>query len=444
MYRILATRRALSRALSTTTAAAADATADVTVIGGGAVGLAIGAHLARSAQRSGRSTDGGIVVLEKEPHAGLHSSSRNSEVIHAGLYYPRGSLKTRLCLRGKELMYAFARAHGVPHTRCGKWVVATQDGEPRLRAIAEHAKEHGVPVAWLPVDEARQAQPNLARRVTRVLESPSTGIVAACKYMDAVAGVFEEAGGQLALRSRVEAIKWDPAAERYLLRVVDGAEAWTLATRAVVNAAGVWSDHIQRLGFTAVHGADALSAAPPADAHWTHPSLLAMHPTRGHYFRLRRNNSVHRVSRLIYPIPDPNVTSLGIHATVDLAGDAKFGPSVEWLPRDAREHYAPLAEAAESHLRGEFARAVAEYLDGVPEDDLAYDYCGIRAKVSGPGVPARDFWVARADGGDGAGAGMPNWVNCIGIESPGLTSSLAIAEYVGNELLGYELPNSIV
>ncbi|ORZ39981.1 FAD dependent oxidoreductase [Catenaria anguillulae PL171] len=421
----------LPRRLSLPPAFTPDVFTDVAIIGGGLVGLACAAHLSPNAS---------VTLLEREPHLGTHASSRNSEVIHAGLYYPMGSLKTRMCIRGKQLLYEFARDHRVEHQACGKWIVAGEGGAERIRKLAAHAESVGVPVEWLPVDQVRrELQPNLSKHVKHVLHSPTSGIVSTHGLMDALRRVAEDDHGcSVATRSAVENVaRMDDG--RYVLKVVDPsdphAEAWTLAANKVVNAAGVMADHLFRLGYLASH--PALSFSPDASATanldpFTHPLALRMYPARGFYFSLRRNATKHKVHRLIYPMPDPLGTSLGIHATVDLGGRAKFGPSLHW-PKDlvgSRFDYSPPDQSQELELRRVFHQAVSEYLDGIEEEDLVYDYVGIRAKVSGPGVGAKDFVVEEA----GSKWGMDGWVNLLGIESPGVTSCMAVAEEVGKML----------
>ncbi|KAJ3360717.1 hypothetical protein GGF32_008113 [Allomyces javanicus] len=436
---VLASQRSIASSVSSpgtaSTTSTADVHAHVAVIGAGAVGLATGAHLARLFAPTGRA----VVVLDKERHVGTHSSSRNSEVIHAGLYYPADSLKTRLCLRGKELLYQFCRDHGVNHAPCGKWVVGgdSEHAARTLGAIETHAARFRIPLERVDLVEARREQPNLSRSITRVLSSPSTGIVASHEYMDRLAQLVGESGvGHVATSAQVENIVYDPARDTYQLTIRnadDDGEFWTLDAHIVVNAAGVWSDRVFRTAWTSVAGPDAPQHAPDADP--LHPLSIQMYPTRGRYFKLLRNQSVHRVHRLLYPVPDANLTSLGVHATVDLQGAAKFGPDVEFLPVDAREDYRIIEEADSDRmdaLRARFHAAISQYLDGIDVQDLVYDYCGIRAKITPPGTPARDFYIDRADR-----YGLPRWVNAIGVESPGLTSSLAVGEYIA-QLLGVE------
>ncbi|KAJ3373621.1 hypothetical protein GGF31_000464 [Allomyces arbusculus] len=410
----------------------ADVHAHVAVIGAGAVGLATGSRLARLLAPTGRS----VVVLDKERHVGTHSSSRNSEVIHAGLYYPADSLKMRLCLRGKELLYQFCRDHGINHAPCGKWVVGgdSEHAARTLGAIEAHAARFGIPLERVDLVEARKEQPNLSRSITRVLSSPSTGIVASHEYMDRLAQMVGESGaGHVATSTKVEDVVYDAARDTYRLTVRNAdndGDLWTLDADMVVNAAGVWSDCVFRTAWTSVAGPYA-----PRNADPLHPLSIQMYPTRGRYFKLLRNQSVHRVHRLLYPVPDANLTSLGVHATVDLQGAAKFGPDVEFLPVDEREDYRITEEVNSDRmeaLRLRFHAAISQYLDGIEVQDLEYDYCGIRAKITPPGMPARDFIIDRADR-----YGLPRWVNAIGVESPGLTSSLAVGEHIA-QLLGVE------
>ncbi|KAI9223398.1 FAD dependent oxidoreductase [Blastocladiella britannica] len=414
------------------TAAAPDIVVDTVIVGGGAIGLATAVSLS-----SLPHTKTTVALVEAEPLLGRHASSRNSEVIHAGLYYPPRSLRHRLCLRGKDLLYQFAKTHHVHHVNCGKWVVATAGGaETKLGLIHDHARAHGVPVEWVPMAVAQREQPNLAPGIARVLSSPSTGIIDSAGYLAALRSVAEDNGVHVATRARVVNIYVDRSPRtRYLLTMDDGAGgSWTLAARSVVNAAGAWAPALFRSAHLAAGGPASQSEHGGHD-RWTHPLTTQTYPARGHYFALRRNN-VHKVHRLLYPIPDPLGTSLGIHATVDLAGRAKFGPSVEWPVRDTSSGTSALADYSPPHngidtARAEFARAIAEYLDGIDPEDLEYDYVGVRPKISGPGEAARDFYIA-----DESKWGLSGWINCLGVESPGLTSSLAVGEMVAGLVAG--------
>lgn len=364
-------------------------TVDVVVIGAGVVGLAV----ARALAQAGRE----VVVLEREAAIGTGVSSRNSEVIHAGLYYTPGSLKARLCVRGKELLYGFCDSHGVAHRRCGKLVVATDDAQlDGLDAIARRAEANGVPVEWLDGAAARALEPALSCRAA--LSSPSTGIVDSHGLMLALQGDLERAGGLVALASRVEAIARD--ADGLRVQVVSDGETTELLARVVVNAAGL-------------HACEVAANTRGLDAR----HVPRAHYAKGSYFSLAGRAPF---SRLIYPAPQD--AWLGVHLTLDLGGQAKFGPDLQWL--DASDPQA-IDYRVEPQRADGFYAEVRRYWPDLPDGALQPSYSGVRPKIHGPGEPAPDF---RIDGP--AAHGVPGLVNLLGIESPGLTSALAISEHV--------------
>jgi L-2-hydroxyglutarate oxidase LhgO len=364
------------------------------VIGAGVVGLAV----ARALAIAGRE----VVLLEAASAIGTGTSSRNSEVIHAGLYYPPGSLKARLCVRGRGLLYDFCRTHAVAHRRCGKMIVATgRAQETALHALMHRARACDVhDLQWLSADEAIEMEPALS--CTAAVLSPSTGIIDSHGLMLALLGDAEAHGAMLALCSPVRG-----------LRVLDGGGfeidvagdvPMRLRSHQVINSAGL---HAATL---AAH----FTGLPPAfvpPSHWA----------RGHYFACPGRAAF---SRLIYPMP--NEAGLGVHVTLDLGGQMRFGPDVQWVPMTAlgAEDYAvdPLRAAP-------FAEAIRHYWPALPDGALQPAYAGIRPKLSGPGEPAADFVIQGP-----AQHGAQGLVNLFGIESPGLTASLAIAELVA-ELL---------
>ncbi|MDN3920253.1 NAD(P)/FAD-dependent oxidoreductase [Roseateles violae] len=364
---------------------------DAVVIGAGVVGLAVGRALARRGLET--------LVLERETAIGSGISSRNSEVIHAGLYYPQGSLKARLCVRGRAALYAHCESHGVAHRRCGKLVVATDAAQLEgLRRLAERAAANGVDdLRWLERAEAQALEPAL--RCEAALLSPSTGIVDSHGLMLSLQGDLEHAGGAVALGSAVQALRRDGAGWR--LEVASGGETMELAAGRVVNAAGLW--------------APALAAATEGLAAEHRP---AAHFSKGCYFSLTGRSPF---QRLIYPLPQD--AWLGVHLTLDLAGQARFGPDGQWLngvDDPARLDYRVDPARAEG-----FYADVRRYWPGLPDGALQPAYSGVRPKIHGPGEPAPDF---RIDGQ--ARHGLPGLVNLLGIESPGLTSCLAIADEV--------------
>lgn len=386
--------------------ASIDEDVDTVVIGAGVVGLACARELARR----GRA----VLVLEAAAGIGSGVSSRSSEVIHAGLYYPGGSLKAGHCVRGKQRLYAYCAERGVPHRRCGKLVVATRDEQvPRLDALVAQGRANGVDdLQRLTGDEARAREPAL--HAVAALWSPSSGIVDSHALMLALQGDLEAAGGSVVLRTRVDGLA-RRADGRIALRAVDaglprGDDGTVLRARRVVNAAGLHAVDLARR--TA-----GVTLAPPPAAHYA----------RGRYFALGRRAPF---THLIYPLPEPG--GLGVHLTLDLAGQARFGPDVQWMPeaRDAApEAIDAFDYAVDASLRERFATEVRAYWPGVPADALQPAYAGIRPKLSGPGEPAADF---RIDGP--AAHGVPGLVQLLGIESPGLTSALSLAEAVADAL----------
>jgi L-2-hydroxyglutarate oxidase LhgO len=374
---------------------------DTVVIGAGVVGLAV----ARALAMAGRE----VVVLEAETAFGTGTSSRNSEVIHAGLYYPTGSLRARLCVRGKQLLYDYCASHGVAHQRCGKLIVASHADElPALDRLQATAHANGVfDLQRLSVAEALALEPALL--CVGALLSPSTGIIDSHGLMLALLGDAERHGAMLALCSPVlggrvvsEGIELD----------VGGSAPMTLRARSVVNSGGLHAPALARL----------LAGLPAS-------SVPQDHLAKGCYFTLTGRAPF---SRLVYPAPGQS-GHLGVHLTLDLGGQARFGPSFEWVDRI---DYTVAAAGADA-----FYAEVRRYWPGLPDGALQPGYAGLRPKISGPGEPAADF---RIDGP--ALHGVPGLVNLFGIESPGLTASLAIAERVtallgGRDAAGAQCPD---
>jgi L-2-hydroxyglutarate oxidase LhgO len=361
---------------------------DAVVVGAGVVGLAV----ARALAAPGRD----VLVIEAEKAIGLHTSSRNSEIIHAGLYYPEASIKARLCVAGRELLYDFCRDHGVPARRLGKLILATEEGHlARLAALREQGRKNGVDdLVWLDGAAARELEP--AIECVAALLSPSTGIVDSAALMLALQGEAEAKGAQFVFRTRVAGIarRGDEFDVRTSSEEAGGASG-AVSCGAVINCAG--------------HGAHAV--AQNIEGYPTGlipPRFLA----KGNYYSVSGRAPF---SRLIYPLPVEG--GLGVHVTLDVAGGMKLGPDVHWVEE---LDYAPIAGQEEA-----FRAAVRTYWPGVADRDIASSYCGIRPKISGPGSANADFSI---DGPDVHG--ISGLVNCFGIESPGLTASLALAQLI--------------
>ncbi|CAK7227781.1 hypothetical protein SBRCBS47491_006685 [Sporothrix bragantina] len=403
------------------------------VIGGGVVGLAVARALAERAATTSLSSSSdapasasSVLLLERHSDIGTETSSRNSEVIHGGLYYGADSLKTQLCIRGRQLLYPFCEQYGVGHRRTGKWIVAQTPGQREaLEKIYFFAQTYRggranleddevLPLRWVTADEAKRREPAV-RAEAGVLESLSTGIVDSHGLMQTLLGLFEQAGGVLAAGSPVVKItpldsgSDAPGSRGWQLHVkpIDSDEETVVTAETIVNAAG--------LGAAAVHnmitqrGGDGSTSTLP----------MKLYYAKGNYFSYA--SSQPRVTTLVYPAPEPGLGGLGTHLTLDLAGRIRFGPDVEWVdsPTDLAVNAAQLPRAIE---------AIKTYLPGIDVSALQPDYAGMRPKLLPAGGAAKDKrppdFVVRSE------PGYQGWVNLLGIESPGLTSSLAIGEMV--------------
>lgn len=356
---------------------------DCIVIGAGVVGLAV----ARALALQGRE----VLLAEATEAIGTGTSSRNSEVIHAGIYYPAGSLKAQLCVRGKHMLYDYCAARGVPHQRLGKLIVATTDDEAHLLdGIAERARANGVDdMRKLTAAEAIALEPAL--RCTAALLSPSTGIVDSHALMLAYQGDAENAGTQCVFHTPMLSARVRP--EGGFEVEFGGDEAMSLSCNTLINASGIHAPTLARR----------IAGLPP-------DTIPQEYLCKGSYFTLSGRAPF---SRLIYPVPQH--AGLGVHLTLDMGGQAKFGPDTEWIPT---EDYTLDPSRADV-----FYDAVRTYWPALPDAVLAPDYTGIRPKISGPHEPAADFVIAGP-----AVHGVAGLVNLFGIESPGLTASLAIAD----------------
>ena len=360
------------------------------VIGAGVVGLAI----ARALALAGRD----VTILEKNAGFGEETSARNSEVIHAGIYYPTGSLKARLCVEGRDLLYAFCESRKIGHKKLGKLIVATEDGQDaQLDRLLHQARDNDVgDLKQLSRANIAALEPELSARAG--LFSPSTGIIDSHQYMLALLGEAQSAGANLARNAEVTAIA--KGADDFRLTVRNAGETMTLETPILVNSAGLWASKVAGM-------IDAL------DPRFVPVTALA----KGRYAILTARNPF---CHLIYPLPIPG--GLGVHLTLDLSGAARFGPDVEWLPG---HDPAAIDYAVPTNLPDLFAPVIAAYWPKVTAAMLAPGYSGVRPKAGGRQNPDADF---RIEGP--ATHGVDGLVNLLGIDSPGLTASLAIAERV--------------
>ncbi|MEA2877331.1 MAG: hypothetical protein QOF14_2527 [Hyphomicrobiales bacterium] len=360
----------------------------VLVIGAGAVGLAI----ARAAALAGHEA----IVAEATGGIGNGVSSRNSEVIHAGMYYPTGSLRAKHCVRGRRMLYEFCASHGVPHKKVGKLIVATDEKQTaKIEGIARQGEINGVEgLEFLGGNAARAMEPAL--NCVAALLSAETGIIDSHSFMLALEGDLEDRGGMIAFNTKIERLVPSPSGWEVTF---GGAESGALTVDAVINSAGL--------------GAQAIARATEGYAPSRVPRLVL---AKGNYFGFMGKPAF---SHLIYPAPVEG--GLGTHVTLDMAGRMRFGPDVEWLEA---ESYTVDPKRAES-----FYASVRTYFPALPDNSLVPDYCGIRPKLTGKGEPAADFLI---DGS--SGHGLPRLVHLFGIESPGLTSALSIAEDVVSQL----------
>ncbi len=360
------------------------------VIGAGVVGLAC----ARALAQRGIET----VILERHKAFGTETSARNSEVIHAGLYYASGSQKARLCVTGRDALYRYCEERKIAHRRCGKLIVATHRSQlDKLTTLQNQGIANGVhDLRLITAAEAKSMEPEL--ECIAALHSPSTGIVDSHALMLALLGDAEIAGAIMALQSHLRAGAIDH--DRFVLDVGGCSESTQLKSRIVINAAGLSAAHVARSisGFPAEH-------------------CPTPHYAKGNYYSLASRAPF---SRLIYPLPEPG--GLGVHLTLDLGGQARFGPDVEWLADNWIEHpdYSVDPRRSES-----FYDEVRRYWPQLPDGALNPAYSGVRPKISGRDEPAADFLIQGP-----AIHGIPGLINLFGIESPGLTSSLAIADAV--------------
>jgi L-2-hydroxyglutarate oxidase LhgO len=358
------------------------------IIGAGIIGLACGRALARAGHE--------VIILEQHDAIGTETSARNSEVIHAGIYYPPGSLKAMMCVQGKGLLYQFCKDYGVEHRQCGKLIVATTaDQEAQLHVIKKKAEDNGVfDLALITPAQAHALEPEV--KCTAALFSPSTGIIDSHGLMLALLGDAERHGAMLAVRTPVERI----IRQNNVFDVHTGGDAPAcISTNIVINSAGL-------------HAAKIAASIEGLETQHV-PSLRY---AKGNYFSLSGKAPF---SRLVYPIPEPG--GLGVHYTIDMGGQGRFGPDVEWI-----DHIDYHVEAS----RGEkFYEQIRRYWPKLQDGALQPAYSGIRPKLVNAGEPDADFFIQGP-----LQHGIPGLINLLGIESPGLTSSLAISEQIINIL----------
>ncbi|KAJ3342796.1 hypothetical protein HDU93_000926 [Gonapodya sp. JEL0774] len=369
---------------------------DHVIVGAGVVGLAIAERLTRTANTS-------TLIVERHRRPGSECSARNSEVIHAGIYYPPNSLKTKLCIRGRHLLYDFCSQHSIPHRKCSKWIVAQSPAElDVLHEIHKRGTALDVPLRFLSTTERAQAEP-LIRAQAGALESPETGIIDSHTYMEQLQMLMLSTNpgeASLALSSTVVGIQRDPVTGSYDVAVqsldadTETSNTTIIRTPLLVNSAGLHSDHIASL----VLGPSMASSL-----------AYTIHPHKGHYYSL---SGPAPASRLVYPTPLPNLQGLGVHLTLDMSGRCKFGP--DSVPVADKADYSvvepgELGAAKERERRHMFWQGVERYFPGVREEDLVADYSGIRPKLSAPGQPFRDFVIKEE-----TQAGFPGFVNLVG------------------------------
>lgn len=361
---------------------------EVIVVGAGVVGLSCAVELARRGSE--------VLVVEREARAGEGVSSRNSGVIHAGLYYPPGSLKARVCVRGRDLLYDFCAAHGIAHRRCGKWVVAADSSQlDALRHYQRRAAENAVgEVHWIEGAALRRREPALGG--VAALDVPQSGVLDVAELVMALLARLQQHGGQMLTRCQVNRVDCEDGAF-----VVRAGHDEPIRCAKLINAAGLGAQALARQthGYPQQH-------VPP------------LHYAAGHYYRIRGNKVP--FSRLVYPLPGPS--GLGVHLGFDAAGLPRFGPDVRFLDREDYQF--------DDGRRSAFAAAIREWWPALRDQDLLPDFVGIRPKLVGPDAATPDFVVQ-----DAALHGVPDLIQLFGIESPGLTSALAIGEVVA-DLLG--------
>ncbi|MDD4877345.1 MAG: NAD(P)/FAD-dependent oxidoreductase [Dehalococcoidales bacterium] len=363
--------------------------ADITIIGAGVVGLAVAAQIA--------SKDKDIYVLEKNERFGMETSSRHSEVIHSGIYYPQGSLKAKTCLAGNRILYDLCKKHGIGYKRLGKLIVAIRNEEVKeLYTLLEKGKRNGInDLRLLSKQEINELEPNV-EGIAAIL-SPSTGIIDSHALMQHFITQAMYESTQIIYQTKVIGI--EKITDGYKVTVEDSTGISNFNTRILINCAGLYCDEVAELA-----GIDITKAG------------YRLHYCKGEFFSVTSNKSK-LVERLIYPVPPPQVTGVGIHITFDLEGRMRLGPSIQYVYN--------IDYSVSNQNKQLFYDSVKTFLPFIEYDDLEPEMAGIRPKLQGPGEDIKDFIIR-----DESDKGLPGFINLIGIESPGLTASPAIAVYV--------------
>jgi L-2-hydroxyglutarate oxidase LhgO len=367
---------------------------EITIIGAGVVGLAIASIITEQHTS--------VFVIEKHPTFGQETSSRNSEVIHAGIYYPKDSLKARLCVEGNKLLYDFCKKHDIPHKNCGKLIVATSEDEVNvLDGIRQRAADNDVSdLRLIDKEEISALEPNIL--ALKALLSPSTGIIDSHSLMKQYETIAVNNGAQMVYGNEVTGITKTNEGYNVTLCQPDGSE-YSFTSKIVINAAGLCSDKIsEMLGLF--------------------DDNLKIHFCKGQYFRINPPKN-RLVNGLVYPVPFKNLDGLGVHITIDLSGGVKLGPDVTYLDENIYDY------SVDAGKLNEFYKSAKRFLPFLEPDDIAPEMAGIRPKIQRKGEAEKDFYIKEE-----TARGYPGFINLIGIESPGLTASLAIAKYVSGML----------
>ena len=368
--------------------------AEITIIGAGVIGLAIAEKFSEN--------NGSVFIVEKHSSFGQETSSRNSEVIHAGIYYTQNSLKAKLCVEGKRLLYAYCKRHDIPYKNCGKLIVATTEKEiTSLENIRKTAMDNGVDdLEILEREQIAEMEPNIF--ALKALFSPSTGIIDTHSLMKQLETNTINNGGQVAYGTEVTGIK--RLKDGYLITLLDAdKKKYRFTPRIVINSAGLASDKVSEMV-------------------GIYDDNLKIRFCKGEYFRINPPKN-RLVKMLIYPVPYQYMEGIGIHVTIDLGGGVKLGPDVKFLDSNVYDYTVTPAK------QETFFHYAKKYLPFLEFDDITPEMAGIRSKIQKPGDPQRDFYISHE-----RERGYPGFINLIGMESPGLTSSIAIAKYV-NELI---------